>query len=585
MEKDNGPNTTDDSLPIELPVCTDVPARISHAMFVCILIFAACPRFYQLAEMGYRFCDEGYHLNHSILYLIDHDEPFLYFKHGLHWFNTFGLTVFGLEQAGSLYWSAMVGLATIVFLYVTLGWLVNRRVALLGSAAMAVSHYVLFYHRSNMSDGHALMFFCLVTMLLVLAARHFGLGPVQETPNDDRPAAKSWAILVAGGLMLGFSFAVRIQTCIILVGSICAWGLALVLMRRPRPWKQMTSGAAVLAALAVSGYGGFMFYLRHNVLWGSTVIWYDKNFAVAQGELKAWSLYLVDHLTAYCSGAFLLFGIGGLIGATLFCRRAGFAMIWLVLCWWGLFAAFTVMGLPFPRAHLYLVLYLCIFWAIAIDWIGRRVGKATGRKWLGVTVAIAIAVVSAALELQKSRTLLNSKGGYREAVAYVTATTPGKTMIATHAWPIFRASHRHQTTVLYDYVNDMPDSLEVQSTWFPEKLRRSFEEIETSHMILDSYVPYGCSATAHLFLQRFCATYPPDLIIRNDFGLDAQTSWDAFRRELQPCMLARYHVIYRLERFAQADFAPRPLATATDVDRLELLILDRYLSTGRQVVE
>ncbi len=70
------------------PAARDLPPKVAWLLLAVTVGGAAVLRFYHLSEQGYRFCDEGYHLNLPILYLVDHQEPFLFFKHGLLWFPT-----------------------------------------------------------------------------------------------------------------------------------------------------------------------------------------------------------------------------------------------------------------------------------------------------------------------------------------------------------------------------------------------------------------------------------------------------------------------------------------------------------------
>ena len=113
----------------------DLPPKVAWLLLAATVGGAAVLRFYHLSEQGYRFCDEGYHLNLPILYLVDHQEPFLYFKHGLLWFIAVGISVLGLSQAASMQFSGICGLASIVLFYALLSQLFSRRVAVLGPAS------------------------------------------------------------------------------------------------------------------------------------------------------------------------------------------------------------------------------------------------------------------------------------------------------------------------------------------------------------------------------------------------------------------------------------------------------------------
>lgn len=554
------------------PAARDLPPKVAWLLLAVTVGGAAVLRFYHLSEQGYRFCDEGYHLNLPILYLVDHQEPFLFFKHGLLWFIAVGISVLGLSQAASMQFSGICGLATVVLFYALLSQLFNRRVAVLGAAAMACSHYVLFYNRSNMSDGYALMFFCLIALLLVQQAKAFGLWLEAPADRQRRTSRRRWLWLLLAGLLLGFSFTVRIQTCLTLLGMAGAWGLTLLLMRRRQAVKPVMLAAAVLLLLAALGYALTMGYLRHNVEWNGTLEWYGKNVTVAGAQGYEWQAYLVSHLTRYCGWPLLLLGFVGLVCLH---RRPGFGGLWLLLCWWGLLLAFLKMGLPFPRAHLYLVFFLCIFWAIAIDWIGRRLAGVSRRVSIGIAAAVVLTALTAAVEISKSRHLLTAEGGYDKVGDYLLGTDIGKEVIATHAWPIFRALHLHRTVVLYDFVDGLPSEESKQHDWMIDRLRES-SSANITHMVLDSYVPYASSASETLFLQRFCATYPPDLVVRNEFGMDSQTSWDAFHGMLLPSMFTHYHIVYRVGRFRADTFEAGQLSSLTDAAALEARLLEIY---------
>ena len=170
---------------------------------------------------------------------------------------------------------------------------------------------------------------------------------------------------------------------------------------------------------------------------------------------------------------------------------------------------------------------------------------------------------------------MTAEGGYDMVVDYLLGTDIGEEIIATHAWPIFRALHLHRTVVLYDFVDALPSEESKQHDWMIDRLRES-GSANITHMVLDSYVPYASSASETLFLQRFCATYPPDLVVRNEFGMDSQTSWDAFHGMLLPSMFTHYHIVYRIGRFRADTFEAGQLSSLTDATALEARLLEIY---------
>ncbi len=547
-------------------------SRTRFLLLALILLLAAGLRFYRLSDMGYRFGDEGYHLMYSILYLMHHDEPFLYFKHGLHLFIAFGIVLFDLDQAGSLCWSAVCGLLTILLFYGFTSQLANQRAALFAAFAMAVSKYILFYHRSNMSDGYALLFFCMTSIFLIFAFRGLGFLPSVSGRQSEPGRILSWSVVVLAGLLIGFCFTVRIQTCLILIGSLFALALTLGVATNRRNTGRFLVLSGGLLLLGGVGYAATMFLLHDNIKWESTVEWYAKNFGIGRQSPEVWAPYPLIHLWSFCGWPLIVIAVTYLVYATVRIRSRGIALRWLLVYSWGLLVLFLYMGLPWPRAHVYLAFYLCIFWGLAMDQASAAVARMSRRiRYAGALGIAILCVLTAGAEIRKAKTLITGKGGYLETMQYLLANGIGDGIVTTHAWPIFRAEHRHLTTVLYEFPEHLHDADEGQV--FIQFLRGRTIYENATHMVLDVHIPYACTPEQQRFLQRFCATYPPDMLVVNDFACDPQTCQDAFKVTFPESMFSRYNIVYDLRRFAAKDFELKPLAPFTTNAEMTTLML------------
>jgi len=531
---------------------------------LAVTVFGAVLRFWHLAAQGYRFADEGYHLLYSSFLVWGIDEPFLYFKHGLHGLLALGLGVLGLDQTGSLRWSALLGTLTLPLCYLLWRQVEGKRVALIALFLVAVSKYVLFYHRSNMSDGYALFVF---TGVLLLISNALWRPDVHGAHLSVRTGKRRrWITTVATGLLLGATFTVRIQTCFILVGCVAAWLTALFVRHDREGLRRQLPLAVIMLIAALPGYALVMLALGNTVNWPTTLEWYGKNMVLVDGPPMAWRPWCAIHLWSYCSAAFLGFAIAGLLHRTWHWRRLRTPQLWLVLCCWGLSLGFLKTALPWPRGHLYMVFFLCPFAATGIDLAARLVA----RRWRrGCRFARAAAIVTLAglvggAELAKARVLLTGSGGYGETLRFLLDDNIGEDVFTTDSWPLFRAAHRHLTTVVYDDLKEVCTAgtdAEAHDAFIARLIsRHRTPDSGVSHMVLDHTLSYRCDERIVRFVERFVATYPPDLMVRNDFGDDPQTCADAFGKALPESVFSHFNVVYSLRRFASPDFVPLPLA-------------------------
>jgi 4-amino-4-deoxy-L-arabinose transferase-like glycosyltransferase len=139
-----------------------------------ILSAALFVRMYHLNLMGFRFADEGYHLNHARLLLESPGTPSLYFKHGLIYFLYLGLHLFSFSVSGSLLFSVFCGILTCLFFYFISKRFLSTKLSLLLLIVFSFNYYIFYYQRSNMSDGYALMFFCITLYFFIQALKEFG---------------------------------------------------------------------------------------------------------------------------------------------------------------------------------------------------------------------------------------------------------------------------------------------------------------------------------------------------------------------------------------------------------------------------
>ena len=486
-----------------------------------IITTALILRLYHIGSMGYRFADEGYHLLHPIILTENPDYPSLYFKHGLMWWIYLGLHLFGFTVNGSLYFSIFCGTISVVLFYLICSRLMRGNYPLYGAALFAFSYYIFYYQRSNMSDGYALMFFCLTGYLFITAVQKLGIMPVF---SKGKRSPFAFIVLVASGLLLGFTFTVRIQTCLTLIGAGGAFAVVLLIKvflkkKKPEIFFKYSGTVLLWCLTAVIGYSVFMLLIRHHIKWDDTLKWYGKNATITAIPPEGWHLFICRNLWHLCGLPFLVISAIGIVRDIYCFKKLNSFRLWLLICFAGLTAGYVKAAMPWPRAYLYLIVFMIFYWLVGADCIAGIFKKM--RKDYVVTSILFITIV---FELMLIIPFINKRSGYNDATAFINQNEHGA-LIATHSWPIFEAlPYRHDNFLINKECRNLSTTGQ-----FMNHLRYMFVKRRARYMILDNNIYFFPPPNPDM-LKYFCRKNRPTAVYKNDFGEDYHTCMDAFGR-------------------------------------------------------
>ncbi len=529
-----------------------------------MLILAAGLRLYHLRPAGFHLCDEGYYLLEPVLlHVLPQPQPVLYYHHGLAVWVWLGCQVFGFTYDGALHWSVTCGLLTLVVYAVAVGRLLGRAAGLGGAFALAVSSYVLFYHRSNLALSHGLLFLATACLLSVALFAALGVLPLTATgPAPARPwrSGRAWLLLVALGVLWGYSYDLRVDTSIIILGVIGALGVALAATQwrhgwSARPWV-LYAGAVVALALLAG--------LTHLAFARVTAPW--TNPALSAGVTEVHVGFMRLHLPAgvptslrtlwhLCSVPFLALAAGGLLLETQRWRTLPLPRVWWLAATWGFLAVSTVMSTPYPRGFVYAVFFLAAYVGVAVAALAALLPNPRRRATL---TALMLALLLTG-ELVLAMPLFAARSYYRDIVAFMRASGEAH-MVHTSAWPLFRAALPNQKQYL------LSDVLAAGPTYesFCVQLAMLRATRGVRYLVLDSSILF--QAGPQPMLEQFVLAHRPHLVYPDEYAGHFHTQAEAFGAFLPMRSLLRdWIIVYDLSRLPGFARTPPPYTTPADM--------------------
>ncbi len=530
-----------------------------------ILHWALLLRIAGVWDQGFRFCDEGYYLLHPITMVQNPDAAgFLYYKHGLCAVTAFWVWLYGSQPSAILLQSGLWGMVGITFHFLLVRRLFTLRIAVISSLVLASLRYILFYHRSHLSDGYALTLFIAGLYCFV---RFSGAGSGRSERNGQARSQLLWVVLY--GVIAGFAFTVRIQACVTLLGA-AVLGAALLMWRHRRTrncWPSAVRLAGLTLAGVVSvivGYSSVMVLLGERIDWIRTLEWYQKNLTIAGGSAAGSPAVILQHLFAFSSVPFVIVAIIGLIAALVQQRRqCRIVRLWLCGCTLGLIAIHMLAAMPWPRAHLYIVYLLTIFFAVGVSAIGARCAHMR----CGAVVAVAIVILTIAAETVDAAAFFRLRSGYGQAAEFMidrdAENRKRRHFIGTHSWPVTACDYGRGGYIVYD----LPATS--YSAFCGAILDLHFRH-NVRFMILDLNITYFAPSDVNHLLQEFVLTNPPDLVVANDIANDAQCVADAFHgRPVREDMFSNTIIVYDLAELSQRIARSPGFSYTNDKDMLE----------------
>jgi hypothetical protein len=437
---------------------------------------------------------------------------------------TAGLNVFGFSHEGALFFSALCGIFTITLFFAILRNWQSLVFSLLGLFCFSTNYYVLFYHRCFMSDGFALFFFCVELLFFICVFRLYRLLP--GAPMKLAPIKKyRLPLLIFSGLLLGFTFTVRIQTCLVLFGFIGALGVAILLKLKTTPRRKIKKiilryiyAVIIICIFSAIGYSAFMYSIKDSTNWDSTLEWYMKNVAASSGNKLPWKLYMADFLWKLCGFPFLAIALLGVIWEIKEFRKLNIIRLWLLVSFLGITVFYIVMGLPWPRAYLYYVFLLVFYWSFALERISGMHFFESRRKFKFLALGLLVAFTALA-ELRISWPLFSKTSNYRPATKFIFKDGCVNFSCA-QSWPIFKSAN---ILAKAHYISKV-DYLTYDKMLLT--LKANLQNIGIRYLILDHYTSH--LQTNRELLQELVRINKPAVVYQNDFGNDYHACMDAF---------------------------------------------------------
>ncbi|MBM4046455.1 MAG: hypothetical protein FJ279_15200, partial [Planctomycetes bacterium] len=123
------------------------------AILAGVLLLAAGLRLWGLGELGFRYADEGTYALFG-MEMLKGSRGFIYFKPGQAALTWLAFKAFGVSMLSPMLLSALLGIASVLLIYLVTRELYGEDAGLVSAACAAAMPYLLYYHRSSLSDGN-----------------------------------------------------------------------------------------------------------------------------------------------------------------------------------------------------------------------------------------------------------------------------------------------------------------------------------------------------------------------------------------------------------------------------------------------
>ncbi|MBM4046745.1 MAG: phospholipid carrier-dependent glycosyltransferase, partial [Planctomycetes bacterium] len=316
------------------------------ALLGAILMVGCFLRFYGLDEQGFFFSDEGTFAAWGRNMM--QDAPHTISARPAHALMVFlSFRLFGFSMASAVTMSAIVGMATLIVIYLLANRLYGPVAALFSCAIAATMPYLLLYHRVAMTEANCLGFmtlgFALGGMVLVSWAEANGSAPGHRAP---------YLFLLLAGAALGLAYDAKppgLLGLLSLLATLLVWRV----QRRLSTRSVLIAGLLLLAGAFIA-HEALNLSMRHFVSHeqASSVIRREvKGFLgigpFVQIEFQPGAKFLV-HFCLFAGAMPMLLGA---LGAVVAIKRRNPADV-CVLALAALCLAYSIRAnLPLPRVH------------------------------------------------------------------------------------------------------------------------------------------------------------------------------------------------------------------------------------------
>jgi len=480
-----------------------------------IIALGAWLRLYGTTANGFRMCDEGYYFVPArLMAIVNHAEPVLYFYHGTIVWVYWGCRLFGFSPESALLWAALNGIACLPLIWLFSRLLFSSRIALLAALAAATNYFLVYYSRINLSNIYGLVFTLAAMCLLARLVPMLDPGRPDAWSTSDRHLriALTAAIGVIGGLL----FHIRIDACIFLCGMVGAIIPAMALRTSRHQWLgivvALLPSFLILILSAILAYALFAAAYFPWFDWPTTREWYLRQLPFLTGTARPWRLYFLEHLWHLTSIPFWTVAAIGVIAECTRFRRLPFPRFWLLICVLGTLVGFLLLGIPFPRGHLFAVLLLAFYWAAGLVFLAGA-----GPRPLMAAMAASLAVLTVGAELWMIQPMFRKRAGY-DQVAQIIQQQPAD-ILSNPNWPVLKAYLPYQAHAMLNQELPPPGG--------EAELRQLLQLAPTRgcrYLVLDYYTAPFVNPEPW---ERLAAACPPAAIFANDYGEDYHNLMDA----------------------------------------------------------
>ena len=474
--------------------------RTAELAFIGLLmVVAAFVRLHGITNQGLRFYDEATYLRFGATLLLG-DGPEIFYKPGTAMLMALAFKLLGHSPAAAMTFNALVGTATVALMYLLARRLAGTFAALAAAAACAVMPYMLFYHRSAMTEANyfflALLSLCLMVLglertrtgrknaiwaaiLFVLCGVCGGFGF-----RVNAPAALIWALVVLGGVVQLYFNAVRIRDLAVMLAG-CVVGFIY---------------GSVLPKFVCAGYEPA----------SSDVAPLDRLAAALQFSPR---LYWLWYLFVYCGPLVLV--LAGVGAWRLWAGRHRHRWLLTILAA-GLFAFYVQTSKNWPRMYFPLVLPAVLLAGPGAAYLVERFGRTAPRRWMTAAILCCAMLCHGAWQ---SWPVMQLRSGYAQAGRFLAEDTMQR-MITVHGWVIFSVvtpggldpeKIRIDTQAGVLARSFMPGTAlgpEESFQWFADNYG-------ATHIVLDYFFWKMLSPGARERFAEFVKIHPPDAIIPN----------------------------------------------------------------------
>jgi 4-amino-4-deoxy-L-arabinose transferase-like glycosyltransferase len=340
------------------------------------------------------------------------------------------LRIFGDNVAGLRFLSALIGTGTLAFTYLLARRILNRRIALLGVAALAFNHYHLHFSRLASNQIADPLFMTLTLWLLIEGLRRStaaaaqspaqGTGAARRDPAPTSEPAYGW--FLGAGVAMGLSWYGYFGSRVILLVVAAYLGIQTVIERGFWGRHRRELALMLLTALMVAS-PLFLHYVTHPGNFSarfnqvSFFKWldaelqrpgHDSAFVLVVRQIwRSFSAFnhTLDPTFWYRAQIPLLDFVSGILfilGLVLAINRWRRAGVRLVLLWFALAIAFGWVLTENPPSSMRMVIVapaVAILVGIGLDGLlvlAHRVLRGTRRRWnqVGVAILAIIAVLN-----------------------------------------------------------------------------------------------------------------------------------------------------------------------------------------------